>query len=76
MSNSVRPYGQQPTKLLCPRDSLGKNTGVGYHFLLHLSLIATVKTAPHLEPQLCCWIQSTMPGPFPLLHHLILAIDL
>ena len=28
---TVRPYGQQ---LLCPRDSLGKNTGVGCHFLL------------------------------------------
>ena len=27
-------YGQQPTRLLCPRDSLGKNTGVGGHFLL------------------------------------------
>ena len=30
---TVRPYGQQPTRLLCPRDSLGKNTGVGCHFL-------------------------------------------
>ena len=34
MSDSVQPYGQQPTRLLCPRDSLGKNTGVGSHFLL------------------------------------------
>ena len=34
MSNSVQPYGQQPTRLLCPWDSLGKNTGVGCHFLL------------------------------------------
>ena len=34
MSDSVRPYGQQPTRLLCPRDSLGKNIGVGCHFLL------------------------------------------
>ena len=33
MSDSVRRYGQQPTRLLCPRDSLGKNTGVGCHFL-------------------------------------------
>ena len=24
--NPVQPYGQQPTKLLCPRDSLDKNT--------------------------------------------------
>ena len=29
------PYGQQPTRLLCPKDFLGKNTGVGCHFLLH-----------------------------------------
>ena len=29
-------HGQQPTRLLCPRNSLGKSTGVGCHFLLHL----------------------------------------
>ena len=34
MSDSVRPHRQQPTRLLCPRDSLGKNTGLGCHFLL------------------------------------------
>ena len=34
MSDCVRPYGQQPISLLCPQDSLGKNTGVGCHFLL------------------------------------------
>ena len=34
MSDSVQPYGQQPTRLLCPPDSLGKSTGVGCHFLL------------------------------------------
>ena len=28
------PYGVQPTRLLCPQDSLGKNTGVGSHSLL------------------------------------------
>ena len=27
-------YGLQPTRLLCPWDSPGKNTGVGCHFLL------------------------------------------
>ena len=31
----MRPHRQQPTRLLCPWDSLGKNTGVGCHFLLH-----------------------------------------
>ena len=34
MSASVRPHRRQPTRLLCPLDSPGKNTGVGCHFLL------------------------------------------
>ena len=34
MSNSQRPHGQQPTRLLRPWNSPGKNTGVGYHCLL------------------------------------------
>ena len=34
MSNSVRPLRRQPTRLLHPWDSPGKNTGVGCHFLL------------------------------------------
>ena len=34
MSDSVRPHGQQSTRLLCPRDSPGKSTGLGCHFLL------------------------------------------
>ena len=34
MSNSVRPHTRQPTRLLHPWDSPGKNNGVGCHFLL------------------------------------------
>ena len=34
MSDSVRPYRGQPTRLHRPWDSPGKNTGVGCHFLL------------------------------------------
>ena len=34
LSDSVQPYGLQPTRLLCPWDSPGKNTGVGCHALL------------------------------------------
>ena len=34
MSDSVRPHRRQPTRLCQPRDSPGKNTGVGCHFLL------------------------------------------
>ena len=34
MSDSVQPHRRKPTRLLCPWDSPGKNTGVGCHFLL------------------------------------------
>ena len=34
MFDSVRPCRRQPTWLLCPWDSPGKNTGEGCHFLL------------------------------------------
>ena len=34
MSNSLGPNGLQPTRLLCPWDSPGKNTGVGCRTLL------------------------------------------
>ena len=34
VSDSVRPQRRQPTRLPHPRVSPGKNTGVGYHFLL------------------------------------------
>ena len=33
MSNSSRPHGLQPTRLLRPWDFPGKSTGVGYHCL-------------------------------------------
>ena len=34
MSDSLRPHGLQPTRLLCPWNFPGKNTGAGCHFLL------------------------------------------
>ena len=34
MSDSVRPHGLQPTRLLRPWDFLGNSTGVGCHCLL------------------------------------------
>ena len=37
-----RPHGPQPTRLLCPWDSPGKNTGVGCHALLQ---------GPGIEPE-------------------------
>ena len=48
MSDSLQPYGLQPTRLLCPWDFLDKNTGVGCHFLLQgieaMSLVSPAMT--------------------------------
>ena len=38
LSNSLRPHGLWPTRLLCPWDFLGKNTTVGCQFLLQGTL--------------------------------------
>ena len=35
VSDSSRPHGLQPTRLLCPWDFPDKNTGVGCHCLQH-----------------------------------------
>ena len=34
VSNSLQPYGLKPSRLLCPWNSPGKNTGVGCHSFL------------------------------------------
>ena len=34
MSSSLWPHGLEPSRLLCPWDFPGKNTGMGGHFLL------------------------------------------
>ena len=34
ISNSLRPHGLQPARLLCPWNSPDRNPGVGCHFLL------------------------------------------
>ena len=37
VSDSLRSHGLWPARLFCPWDSPGKNTGVGFHFLLQQS---------------------------------------
>ena len=46
MSNSLQPYALWPTRLLCPWDSPGKNTGVGCHALLQ-GIFLTQGSNPH-----------------------------
>ena len=47
MPNSLRPHGLQPTRLHCPWDFPGKDTGVGCHFLL-LGIFLTQGSNPGL----------------------------
>ena len=42
VSNSVRPHGLQPTRLLHPWDFLGKSTGVGCHHLLQKGYLDSI----------------------------------
>ena len=53
MSNSLLPNRLQPTRLLCPRDCPGKNTGVGCHFLLQCMKVK-VKSCPTLSNPMDC----------------------
>ena len=41
VSDSLRPHGLQPTRLLCPWDFPGKSTGVGCHCLLQIQVLGT-----------------------------------
>ena len=52
MSDSVRPQSQQPTRLPRPWDSPGKNTGVGYHFLLQCMKVKSESETAQLCPTL------------------------
>ena len=52
MSDSVRPQRWKPTRLPRPGDSPGKNTGVGYHFLLQCMKVKTESEVAQLCPAL------------------------
>ena len=68
MSNSLQSHGLQPVRLLSSWDFLGKNTGVGCHFLLQ------GMDLPHPEveavyPALAGRIFTTEPPGKPHLHY-------
>ena len=43
VSDSFRPHGLQPTRLLHPWDFPAKSTGVGCHCLLHTYMLSVYK---------------------------------
>ena len=62
MSNSVRPHRRPPTRLLCPWDSPGKNTGVGCHFLLQCMKVKKESEVAQSCPTLSDLMDCSPPG--------------
>ena len=58
MSDSVRPHRRQPTRLPCPWDSPGKNTGVG----CHLHPLVQFNSVAHSCLTLCNPMDCSPPG--------------
>ena len=50
VSDPVRPHRQQPTRLLRPWNSPGKNTGVGCHFLLQCMKVKSESESRSVMP--------------------------
>ena len=62
VSNSVRPHRWQPTRLSCPWDSPGKNTGVGCHFLLQCMKVKSVSEVSQSCLTLSDPMDCSLPG--------------
>ena len=62
MSASVRPHRRQPTRLCHPWDSLGKNTGVGCHFLLQCMKVKSESEVAQLCLTLLDLMDCSLPG--------------
>ena len=62
MSNSARPQRRQPTRLPHPWDSPGKNTGVGFHFLLQCMKVKSESEVAQSCPTLSDPMDHSLPG--------------
>ena len=62
MSDSVQPHRWQPTRLLCPWDSPGKNSGVGCHFLLQCMKVKSESEVAQSCPTLSDPMDCSLPG--------------
>ena len=61
--DSLQPQGLQPTSLLCPWESPGKNTGVGCHLLLQGVFLTQGSNPSLLSPVLAgSFFTSEPPG--------------
>ena len=64
VSDSVRPQRWQPTRLLCPWDSPGKNTGVGCHFLLQCMKVKSESEVAQSCPTSSDPMDCSLPGSY------------
>ena len=62
MSDSVGPHRRQPTRLLRPWDSSGKNTGVGCYFLLQCMKVKSESEVTQSYPTLSDPMDHSLPG--------------
>ena len=62
MFDSVQPHRWQPTRLPCPWDSPGKNTGVGCHFLLQCMKVKSESEVAQLCLTLSNPMDCSLPG--------------
>ena len=60
---TLRPQRQQPTRLPCPWDSPGKNTGVGCHFLLQYMKVKSESEVAQSCPTPSDPMDCSPPGP-------------
>ena len=63
MSDPVQPHRWQPTRIW-PRGSLGKNSGVGCHFLLQCMKVKSESEVAQLCPTLSDRMDCSLPGSF------------
>ena len=59
---TLRPHRRQPTRLPCPWDSLGKNTGVACHFLLQCMKVKSQSEVAQSCLTLCDPMDCSPPG--------------
>ena len=60
--NERQPHRWQPTRLRCPWDSPGKNTGVGCHFLLQCMKVKSESEVAQSRPTLTDPMDCSLPG--------------
>ena len=62
VSDSVRPHRRQPTRLPCPWDSPGKNTGGGCHFRLQCMKVKREREIAQSCPTCSDPMDCSLPG--------------